>query len=315
MTTKPQLHPNNMHNTGYDFAALCKTHRQLTPFVINSPRGGSTIDFGDSNAVVELNKALLIHHYGLRYWHLPEGNLCPPIPGRADYIHYLADLLQSSLNIAQVNSNKIKALDIGTGASCIYPLLGHQLYSWSFVASDIEKVSIKHAKHILNENHITQDAIELRVQPERKAIFKDIIAKNEYYAITLCNPPFHDSKASAQQATQRKWQNLDKKPTNRSNNTQLNFGGRHNELWCEGGEVAFIRKMIHESKHYADQVLWFTCLVSKKESLRPLKLALKKSGAKTFEIVKMAQGNKVSRFIAWTYCQESNRNTWLERLI
>lgn len=314
MTTKPQLHPKNLHNKGYDFATLCKAHNLLTPFVVKSPRGGLTIDFSDKKAVVELNKALLIHHYGIHYWHLPEGNLCPPIPGRADYIHYLADLLKSSLNLSNVSTNKVKALDIGTGASCIYPLLGHHIYNWSFVASDIEKKSIRQAEHIVSENHIPQAAIELRFQPERKAIFEHIIAKNECYTMTLCNPPFHDSKASAQQATQRKWENLDRKPKNQSKGSQLNFGGLHNELWCEGGEVAFIRKMIQESKHYADQVLWFTSLVSKKESIRPLKLALKKSNAAAIEIIKMAQGHKVSRFIAWTYCSQDDRKRWQELL-
>ncbi len=38
----------------------------------------------------------------------------------------------------------------------------------------------------------------------------------------------------------------------------LNFGGQQQELWCEGGEVAFIKKMIEESKGFAKQVMWFT---------------------------------------------------------
>lgn len=38
----------------------------------------------------------------------------------------------------------------------------------------------------------------------------------------------------------------------------LNFGGQQQELWCEGGEVAFITQMIAESQQFGRQVKWFT---------------------------------------------------------
>jgi 23S rRNA (adenine1618-N6)-methyltransferase len=55
-----------------------------------------TIDFSDPEAVKSLNQALLISYYDIQmgYSHY----LCPPIPGRADYIHYIADLLAESNN-------------------------------------------------------------------------------------------------------------------------------------------------------------------------------------------------------------------------
>ncbi len=59
----------------------------------------------------------------------------------------------------------------------------------------------------------------------------------------------------------------------------LNFGGQQQELWCEGGEVAFIKKMIEESKGFAKQVMWFTSLVSRGENLPPLYRALTDVGA------------------------------------
>ena len=94
--------------------------------------------------------------------------------------------------------------------------------------------------------------------------------------------------------------------TNNSNNTKqpknnLNFGGQKAELWCPGGELAFIRNMIKESKAYQSQVLWFTCLVSKKEHLSKLKFSLKKAQASQVKVVNMAQGQKISRFIAWSF--------------
>ncbi len=97
-------------------------------------------------------------------------------------------------------------------------------------------------------------------------------------------------------ATKRKLKNLKSKGAD-----QLNFGGQHNELWCEGGEIAFLKNMIRQSKHHAKNVVWFTSLVSKKENVRPLKVLLKKLDAKAIKVMPMGQGTKVSRIIAWTF--------------
>lgn len=96
MTTKPGLHPRNRHQNRYDFTALQQANPELTAFVRRSPAGEPTIDFADPLAVKALNRALLAHHYQVKNWDIPDGFLCPPVPGRADYIHHLADLLAQS---------------------------------------------------------------------------------------------------------------------------------------------------------------------------------------------------------------------------
>ncbi len=104
----------------------------------------------------------------------------------------------------------------------------------------------------------------------------------------------------ASAGTTQKWKNLNKSNKN-NNKISLNFGGQKAELWCEGGELAFIRQMIKESRQFQEQVLWFTCLVSKKDHLSALKLSLKKAKVSQLKVVKMAQGQKISRFIAWSF--------------
>ena len=309
MITKITLHPRNKHRHGYDFTNLIKAHPTLSPFIIqNKHNQQETIDFSNANAVKALNTALLNKHYQIQHWNFPQGYLCPPIPGRADYIHYLADLLKESKAIIEKSKTtiegKISVLDIGTGATCIYPILGAREYGWYFVASDIDPVSIKAASANISANKNIAKQISCRLQKNSTNIFDGIINPNEYYHLTMCNPPFHKSLADANTGTSRKWQNLNK-GNSTHNKDALNFGGQKAELWCQGGEVAFIRQMIKESKTYQDQVLWFTCLISKKDHLSKLKLYLKKAQASKIKVFKMAQGQKISRFIAWSFSQES----------
>jgi len=298
MSTKTALHPRNKHRNGYDFARLIKAHPALSAFIIqNKHNKQETIDFSNPNAVKALNAALLIKHYKIQHWDFPLGYLCPPIPGRVDYVHYLADLLKET-NIT--TQGQVSVLDIGTGATCIYPILGAREYGWHFVASDIDPISIKAANANISANKDITKQINCRLQKNSARIFDGIISPNEYYHLTMCNPPFHKSLDDANTGTNRKWKNLNK-GNNSHNNKTLNFGGQKAELWCQGGEVAFIRQMIKESKTYQDQVLWFTCLISKKDNLSKIKLYLKKANVLQVKIVKMAQGQKISRFIAWSF--------------
>lgn len=291
------MHPRNAHKQGYDFDKLISVTPSLKKFLIRTPANKKSIDFSNADAVKCLNQALLKYHYKLSYWDISEEFLCPPVPGRADYIHALADLLKIDNQNKIVNN--VRALDIGTGANLIYPILGEKIYKWSFTASDINPKALQNADKIRTENALST---RLVLQNDNEKYFHGIIEQDHKLHMTLCNPPFHDSEHSAKKATQTKWQKLGKKPEN-----TLNFGGHSPELWCKGGEVLFIKKMIKESKDYAKQCAWFTSLVSKKDSLSALKLALKKISAVEVKVVKMTQGQKTSRFIAWSFKTHSER--------
>jgi 23S rRNA (adenine1618-N6)-methyltransferase len=296
MITKTTLHPRNKHRHGYDFTNLVKAHPALSAFIIeNKYNQQETIDFSNPDAVKTLNSALLKNYYKIKHWCFPLGYLCPPIPGRVDYIHNLADLLKK-----ESVTGKVSVLDIGTGATCIYPILGACEYDWHFVASDIDPISIKSAQTNVNANKNIAKHINCRLQTNSEKIFDSIIKPDEFYHLTMCNPPFHKSLTDANTGTNRKWKNLNK-GNNTPNKNSLNFGGQKAELWCQGGELAFIRQMIKESKQYREQVLWFTCLVSQKDHLSKLKFYLKKSNVLQVKVINMAQGQKISRFIAWSF--------------
>lgn len=297
---KPGLHPRNRHRSRYDMQALCLSCPPLQDFIVQTPAGEPSVNFADPQAVKMLNKALLAHYYGVTHWDIPEGFLCPPVPGRADYVHHLADLLAE--DNAGVIPKQATILDIGTGANLIYPLIGAHEYGWRFTGTEIDASAFSSAQAIINANAGLSRAIRLRRQKDAADIFNGIIHKNEQYDATLCNPPFHDSAASARAGSERKRRNL-----GQAEDGALNFGGQQQELWCEGGEVAFILKMIAQSKAFGRQVKWFTTLVSRGDNLPPLYRALTEAGAVKVVKKEMAQGQKQSRFIAWSFMDDNKR--------
>ncbi|OOQ60533.1 23S rRNA (adenine(1618)-N(6))-methyltransferase RlmF [Mucilaginibacter pedocola] len=304
---KESLHPRNLHRAGYDFAALVKASPALADFVRPNPAGVESINFADPDAVKELNSALLKSYYGLSYWDIPDGYLCPPIPGRADYIHYLADLLAEGNGGNIPTGKSIRVLDVGVGANCVYPIIGHSAYGWQFTGTDTDAEAIRSANKIVSNNPTLSGAIKIRPQSNKANVFKGAITQGELYDITMCNPPFHASAQEAQAGTLKKLQNLN---NGRPQKAQLNFGGKNAELWYPGGEIGFIRYMAEQSLLFADKVLWFTTLVSKKDSLAAVYRALSKVKALEVKTIEMHQGQKVSRVVAWTFLSEPAQRTW-----
>ncbi len=302
---KKGLHPRNKHKFRYDFKTLILSYLALEKYVIKNKFGDSAIDFANPLAVKALNTALLKHFYQIN-WDIPDGFLCPPIPGRADYIHYVADLLSVCNNQTIPTGKKIKVLDVGVGANCIYPIIGQKEYGWSFVGSEIDNLAIKSATNIVALNPSLNN-ITLKLQGSKSAIFQHIIQQQEMFDLTICNPPFHASAAEALASTQKKANNLGFK--NQAKPT-LNFGGKNTELWTEGGEIAFILKMIAESELYKNQCFWFTTLVSKSENLKEIAYYLAKINVFEARIIPMEQGNKVSRIFAWTFLNKQHQLNW-----
>lgn len=294
------LHPRNPHQGRYDLEALCVSSPTLKSYLKSNPKGETTIDFSDSKAVLQLNKALLAHYYNIANWQIPGGYLCPPIPGRADYIHYIADLLTSADHPEVPTGRNIQVLDIGTGANCIYPIIGSQSYGWKFVATDIDPLAVKVAEVIVQSNPRLGKLVKLRLQKNPDAIFKEIIKPSDQFELTMCNPPFHASIAEAKAANQRKRNNLNQRKAVRRGD-HLNFGGQNAELWCADGEIGFLTRMAKESVDYSRQVYCFTSLVSKRENVAPLKKLLSRLGAKKIDVINMSQGQKVSRLLAWRF--------------
>jgi len=303
------MHPRNENADGYDLAVLTATSAALAKYVKTTPAGKPTVDFANPAAVKALNRALLMHHYGVKGWDIPAGYLCPPIPGRADYIHALADLLADGNAIPA--GPGVRGLDIGTGANLVYPLIGHAAYGWSFLGTDIDEAALANASAILGKNPDIAADVELRHQPVWDNIFTGLLRSGENFDFTMCNPPFHASPDEVLSVSQRKWNNLNKPGAKKGSvQPRLNFGGGGTELWCNGGERGFVKTMIEQSTQIPKRVLWFTTLLSKADNLTPLQAVLKKARVVDTRIIDMAQGQKQSRIVAWSFLSAGERSKW-----
>jgi len=296
---KSKLHPKNKHNAGYDFQKLLATFPALKEYVFENKHQTTTIDFANPKAVKALNTALLREHYHINYWVFSDKNLTPPIPSRVNYIHYLHDLLPNN-----VSNKDVTILDVGTGASCIYPLLGNAIYKWNFVATDIDDYAIKSAKNIISKNSLSEN-IRLRLQKDKANIFNGIVHENDRFMASICNPPFFASQEEAKKANELKLKGLGKEGSAR------NFSGMHHELWYQGGEKAFLHNYLYQSSLFKSQFFCFTTLVSNKKNIKSMYASLEKLGATDIKTISMHQGNKINRIVAWTFLTKDEQKDWV----
>ncbi|MDP2318939.1 MAG: 23S rRNA (adenine(1618)-N(6))-methyltransferase RlmF [Acidobacteriota bacterium] len=292
-SVKEQLHPRNRFRTGYDFPRLIGGSARLAAFVAPNAYGDASIDYANPAAVKALNQALLKDAYGINEWDLPPGYLCPPIPGRSDYLHHLADL-------PGIGEHRVRVLDIGMGANCIYPLIGASEYGWSFVGTETDPVALRWAKKLVAANPAVSHLIECRLQRSPLACFNGVVEAGETFDLSMCNPPFHVSAEAVAEGNRRKRRNLGHGQTKAP---VLNFGGQAGELWCEGGEPGFVRRMITESAEQPGLCRWFTTLVSQSAHLPRLFHALEAVNAVDVQTLEMVHGQKKSRILAWTFAR------------
>lgn len=295
---KSGLHPRNPHRFRYDFKKLIESCPELAPFVGKNRYGNESIDFADPDAVKALNRALLKNFYEIQEWDIPENYLCPPIPGRADYIHHVADLLALGNGGEIPRGDQVRILDIGVGANCVYPIIGAKEYGWNFVGTDVDPIAIESARKIVEMNPVLQGKVELRLQPVAADIFRGVVLPDEQFDLSVCNPPFHSSMEEASAATRRKITNLTQ---GRNKKPVQNFGGQNVELCYQGGEEAFVRRMIQQSSRIPAQCKWFSSLIAKSDHLPAVFKSLEIARAAEVRTIDMAQGQKVSRIVVWRF--------------
>ncbi|MDP2453169.1 MULTISPECIES: 23S rRNA (adenine(1618)-N(6))-methyltransferase RlmF [unclassified Kaistella] len=306
---KVRLHIRNKNRERYDLDALKIAVPELADHITTNKYGAESVDFANPVAVKLLNKALLNHYYGIKNWDFPEDNLVPPIPGRADYLHYMADLLGQSNFGDLPEGDKITVLDIGVGASCIYPIIGAAEYGWNFIGSDINEDSVESARNIVNSNSNLEGKIDIRLQENSTSLFKGILNTDEKIDFSMSNPPFHSSPEEAQKGSRRKVKNLSGKKIVK---VELNFAGISNELIYEGGESKFIHSMIIESQDFAKNCFWFTTLVSKQSNLKGIYKTLNELEVAQVKTIPIGTGNKSSRIIAWSFLSKEEQKEWRE---
>lgn len=280
-TFNDRMNPKNKYfKNPPDFKILSEKHPEFRKYIKKVNENYYTIDWKDSNALKELCRVLLLNDYNIQYWEIPDGYLIPSITGRCNYIHWIHDLLEED---CIQNSELITGIDIGCGANCIYPLLGNKIYKWKYVCSEVNSMSIEIANRIINKNNLTEE-INIIHQTNSKYIYKNILSSTSHIYFSMCNPPYFSFE--------------EKKHDNP--NTSCEYTSQ--EVYCEGGEYKFIKKMIKESKIFQNNVIWFTTLVGKKSNLNLLLEYLAKiKEIKRIKDITFYQGKLARWGLAWSY--------------
>ncbi|KAG5720501.1 putative methyltransferase C27D7.08c [Termitomyces sp. T112] len=261
------MHSRNVYTSLLDFEVLARSYPPLSQHL-----RGRTIDFHDDAAQRCLTQALLKRDFGLEL-QLPKDRLCPPVPNRLNYVLWIQDIvteLQRTLPIVFRGRTTctVRGLDIGTGASAIYPLLACSLEpTWMFSATELDDLSYAHAQRNIRANRLSDRIYVVRVESDTNEdgprfefdrlfggrMIERITSesgsdtpttKDEIeIQFTMCNPPFYSSAAEITDSEARK----ERSP----------FGvctGAPVEMITPGGEVHFVSAMVRESVYGRKEV-------------------------------------------------------------
>jgi len=262
-----------------DFAKVLKSNGQL--------------DFSNPESVKQLTKTLLKKDFGLKI-ELPDDRLCPPVPNRLSYLLWIQSLLDTtseSYSDAFDPERQVLGLDIGTGASSIYPLLGcSQRFNWRFAGTDIDEKSLQFARKNIEINGL-QKRIKLhQSKPDGPLLPLDDLRFSEI-DFSMCNPPFYESKADMLSSAASK-----QRPPFTA------CTGSETEMVTPGGETSFVSRMIDESLRLQDRVQWYTSMLGKYSSVSAVVKKLKEHKIGNYAVTEFVQGSKTRRWgVAWTF--------------
>ncbi|KAB8234106.1 DUF890 domain protein [Aspergillus alliaceus] len=280
---------NNIYKDDVDFATLARQSPEFAKYL----KRNNQLDFGDPDAVRQLTKSLLQRDFNLKV-HIPENRLCPPVPNRFNYILWLQRLLDTTGNEYRDDydpDRKVVGLDIGTGCCSIYPLLGCAVRpQWKFVATDIDDDNIRTSQEAVSANELDSRIRIIKTDPSDSLISLKKL-EVETLDFTMCNPPFYVSREELVYSAQAK-----KRPPFST------CTGAEVEVVTQGGEVAFVSRMIEESLHLRERVSWYTSMLGKLSSVTILVEKLIEHDNHNYAVTEFVQGSKTRRWaIAWSW--------------
>uniref|UniRef100_A0A8C1SIA0 U6 small nuclear RNA (adenine-(43)-N(6))-methyltransferase n=1 Tax=Cyprinus carpio TaxID=7962 RepID=A0A8C1SIA0_CYPCA len=261
MALNKSMHPRNRYkDKSPDFVYLASKYPEFQKHVQTTLTGRVTLNFKDPEAVRALTCTLLKEDFGLTI-EIPLERLIPTVPLRLNYIHWVEDLTGGQ-------GNPRRGIDIGTGASCIYPLLGATMNGWFFLATEVDDICFNYAKKNVEQNHLAELIRVVKV-PQKTLLMDALKEQSIVYNFCMCNPPFFANQLEAKGVNSRN--------SRRPPPSSINTGGV-TEIMGEGGELEFVKRIIHDSLQLKKRLRWYSCMLGKKCSLAPLKDELLKQG-------------------------------------
>ncbi|ORZ09676.1 ribosomal RNA large subunit methyltransferase F-like protein [Lobosporangium transversale] len=285
------MHPNNpYHNNPPDFVTLAEQYPSLRPYVVLNIKGDRTrgsLNFRDPMALRELTYCLLHRDFSIKL-DIPINSLCPAIPNRVNYICWIEDLMRNE------TESVIHGIDIGTGASCIYPLLGcTRNKNWRIMATDINDRSLQFAAKNVIMNNLQDTIVLLKSHP--KKIFPGMLFQEseKIYDFCMCNPPFYEDEQDIQESHDSK-----------EGLPSAVCLGMPNEMITAGGETQFVQRMIDESCIWRTRIRWYTSMLGKKTSVDKVVAYLKENNIFNITFTTFRQGRTTRWAVGWSFGDE-----------
>ncbi|KAF7239169.1 RNA N6-adenosine-methyltransferase METTL16 [Varanus komodoensis] len=290
MALNKSMHARNRYkDKPPDFAYLASKYPEFKKHVQINLSGRVSVNFKDPEAVRALTCTLLKEDFGLQI-DIPLERLIPTVPLRLNYIHWVEDLIAQQ--DAATKGSVICGIDIGTGASCIYPLLGATLNGWYFIATEVDDVCFSYAKKNVEQNNLS-DLIKVVKVPQKTLLLDALEEESEViYDFCMCNPPFFANQLEAKGVNSRN----PRRPPPSSVNT-----GGITEIMAEGGELEFVKRIIHDSLQLKKRLRWYSCMLGKKCSLAPLKEELRIHRVPKVTYTEFCQGRTMRWALAWSF--------------
>ncbi|KAI5457102.1 hypothetical protein BGZ63DRAFT_83174 [Mariannaea sp. PMI_226] len=243
--------------------------------------------FNDPACVMQLTKTLLRLDFDLKI-ELPDDRLCPPVTNRHNYLLWLKSLLDSTSH--EPTRQKVVGLDIGTGASCIYPLLGCAQRPWSFIATDIDEKSLTYAEKNVTLNNL-QDRIKVVPRKPTDSLIPLEDLNIDSIDFTMNNPPFYKSEEEMTQSAAQK----NRPPSSACTGAKV-------EMVTDGGEVGFIGRILQESLILRERVQWYTAMFGFLASVVEFVDKLRAHGIDNYAVTEFIQGSQTRRWaVGWSF--------------
>uniref|UniRef100_A0A8C4E920 U6 small nuclear RNA (adenine-(43)-N(6))-methyltransferase n=1 Tax=Dicentrarchus labrax TaxID=13489 RepID=A0A8C4E920_DICLA len=285
MALNKSMHPRNRYkDKPPDFGYLAAKYPDFEQHVHTSLTGRPVVNFKEPEAVRALTCTLLKEDFGLTI-EIPLERLIPTVPLRLNYIHWVEDLIDGQ-------KQPRRGIDIGTGASCIYPLLGATMNGWYFLATEVDDICFDYATKNVEQNNLS-DLIKVVKVPQKTLLMDALKEETEIvYDFCMCNPPFFANQLEAKGVNSRN--------SRRPPPSSVNTGGV-TEIMAEGGELEFVKRIIHDSLQLKKRLRWYSCMLGKKCSLAPLKEELRKQGVPKVTHTEFCQGRTMRWALAWSF--------------
>lgn len=288
MALNRSMHPRNRYkDKPPDFAYLASKYPDFQRHVHTSLAGRPVVNFKEPEAVRALTCTLLKEDFGLTI-EIPLERLIPTVPLRLNYIHWVEDLTDGQ-------KQPRRGIDIGTGASCIYPLLGATMNGWYFLATEVDDICFDYATKNVEQNNLS-DLVKVVKVPQKTLLMDALKEETEIvYDFCMCNPPFFANQLEAKGVNSRN--------SRRPPPSSVNTGGV-TEIMAEGGELEFVKRIIHDSLQLKKRLRWYSCMLGKKCSLAPLKEELRKQGVPKVTHTEFCQGRTMRWALAWSFYED-----------